>query len=288
MKLNRIKILVPVLVICLHFGSSAQTADDSLGNPADQFSLQGALEIFKQSSSPENFEELLNKSDNAVNNLDLNQDGEVDYIKVIDKQDGNVHAIVLQVPVNEKENQDIAVIEIEKTGAEEAILQIIGDEDIFGEARIVEPSDEKPTADVLIRDSYSKGPFVPMLDYSLQRVGVNVWIWPSVRFIYRPGYTIWISPYRWGRRPLWYRPWKPLPYYSLRPKRLHFYQHYSVVTTYRISRAHHLYGPHRMRSVTVRTHNRAVIRHNNSGRTYDRSRGRQRANGGNNRRGRRR
>jgi hypothetical protein len=46
---------------------------------------------------------------------------------------------VLQAVVSENEKQDIAVIEIEKTGDTTAVLQIIGDEDIYGEQVIVEP-----------------------------------------------------------------------------------------------------------------------------------------------------
>jgi hypothetical protein len=74
-----------------------------------------------------------------VNNLDLNGDGEVDYVRVAGKRDKDVHVFILQVPVAEKESQDIAVIELEKTGSENAVLQIVGDEDIYGEQVIVEP-----------------------------------------------------------------------------------------------------------------------------------------------------
>ncbi len=77
--------------------------------PGDQFSLRGALDLLKQSNSPEEFEKLLNSEKNDVNNLDLNQDGEVDYVRVIDRKDGDAHAIVLQVPVSTSENQDVAV-----------------------------------------------------------------------------------------------------------------------------------------------------------------------------------
>jgi hypothetical protein len=78
-----------------------------------------------------------------VNNLDLNEDGQIDYIRVIDNAEGDVHALVLQAVVSETESQDIAVIEIEKNGPQSAILQIIGDEDIFGESLIVEPFEEE-------------------------------------------------------------------------------------------------------------------------------------------------
>lgn len=112
----------------------------SRGLPGDHFSLQGALAaLSKKASSPEDFEKLRNASDANVNNLDLDEDGDVDYIRVVDNMDGDVHAIVLQVAVSETESQDIAVIEIEKQDGEKAILQIVGDEDIFGEQVIYEP-----------------------------------------------------------------------------------------------------------------------------------------------------
>ena len=95
---------------------------DSTGHYGDNFSLQGALELFKKAKSPEDFERLLNTKDKYVNNLDLNEDGKVDYIRVEDNVDGNIHVIVMQVPINTKEAHDIAVIEIEKIGKDRAIF----------------------------------------------------------------------------------------------------------------------------------------------------------------------
>ena len=96
---------------------------DSTGLPGDGFSLEAALDLFKKAGSLEEFEKMLNTESNNINNLDLNEDGEIDYIRVIDNMDGDVHAIVLQVPVSETESQDIAVIEIEKTGNETALIR---------------------------------------------------------------------------------------------------------------------------------------------------------------------
>src|SRR5687768_2273768 len=100
--------------------------------PGDQFSLEGALELFKQSESPEEFEKLLNSPDSKVNNLDLNGDGYIDYVRVLDSYEGNVHAFILQAVIAESEYQDIAVIELEKLANGKAVLQIIGNEDIYG------------------------------------------------------------------------------------------------------------------------------------------------------------
>ena len=80
---------------------------DSTGLPGDHFSLEGALDLFKKSASPEAFEKSLNNEENHINNLDLNGDGEIDYVKVISKQEGDIHIFILQVPVSETEDQDV-------------------------------------------------------------------------------------------------------------------------------------------------------------------------------------
>ncbi|HLG38036.1 MAG TPA: hypothetical protein VI461_00160, partial [Chitinophagaceae bacterium] len=133
------------VLTCLTIAVTTQAQNksgvDSTGLPGDNFSLQGALAMFQKAASPEDFEKMLNSEDNHVNNLDLNGDGDIDYIRVIDNTDKDVHAFVLQVVISEKESQDIAVIELEKTGDTTAVLQIIGDEEIYGEQVIVEPGD---------------------------------------------------------------------------------------------------------------------------------------------------
>jgi hypothetical protein len=182
----------------------AQSTDlqDSTGLPGDHFSLEGALAMFKKAGSPEEFEKLINSEDNKVNNLDLNADGETDYIKVIDKKEGDAHAFILQVTVSETENQDVAVIEMEQTGKEEVVVQIVGDEDIYGEEVLVEPAPDKNQK-----------------TSSATNVVVNVWAWPSVRYVYAPSYVRWISPWGWRTRPVWYRPWRPVHYHVFYPYR---------------------------------------------------------------------
>ncbi len=235
--------------------AQTQMTADSTGLPGDHFSLEGALELFKTATSLEDFEKKLNDPENSVNNLDLNQDGEVDYIRVIDNMDDEVHALVLQVPFSEDENQDIAVIEIEKDGPESALLQIVGNEDIYGEQVLVEPYDEKVA---------SEGKGGPDGGYSYSRVVVNVWFWPSVRFIYAPGYTVWVSPWRWRHYPTWYRPWRPYTWnrwhVRIAPHRAH---RYHVVKTHRVVRAHKVYTPRRSHAKVVRTRTTTTVKTRN-------------------------
>jgi hypothetical protein len=237
---------------------------DSTGLPGDNFSLQGALAMFQKASSPEDLEKLLNAEDNHVNNLDLNGDGDIDYIRVIDNSDKEAHAFVLQAVVSETESQDIAVIEVEKTGDATAVLQIIGDEDIYGEQVIVEPGDGGDDGAFIIdnnndnNSSIARGPNADY-NYNNPRVIVNVWLWPSVRFVYAPIYRPWISPWKWRHYPGWWRPWRPFAWHVWHPFHRPFYAHCAVVHTHRVLHAHRIYTPLRVTSVAVRTRHSAVV-----------------------------
>lgn len=242
---------------------TAQENDaDSTGLPGDHFSLQGALELFKKANSIEEFEKLLNTESNHVNNLDLNGDNEIDYINVISKKENDDHVFILQVAVSEKENQDIAVIELERSGNENASIQIVGDEEIFGEETIVEPGDEDGAAyNDGIDNIDSKG---PNANYSLDiNTGaiINVWFWPAVRFVYAPGYRVWVSPWRYHYYPAWWRPWRPLGWHVWHPYRGYNHHHYVFVSTHRMIRAHRIYTP--IRSTSVIVHTRHAVARNN-------------------------
>lgn len=255
-------------ILCVLFGIGISTMnaqnseEDSTGLPGDNFSLQGALEMFKKANSPEEFEKLINTKDNYVNNLDLNEDGDIDYVRVVGKMDKDVHAFVLQVPVSETENQDIAVIELEKTGDETAMLQIVGDEDIYGEQTIVEPADESE-----IENDNNKGADTEYINSKKAAVVVNVWVWPCVRFVYAPGYVVWVSPWRWRLYPGWWHPWRPLAWRVFHPLRLRYHPHFAVVHTHRVVHAHRIYAPVRTTSITVRNRHSASVTHFRTHRT---------------------
>lgn len=235
--------------------AKTQMNPDSTGYDGDHFSLEGALEIFKQSKSPEDFEKRINKESNYVNNLDLNKDGEIDYIKIIDNGEDNFHAIALQVDINEKESQDVAVILIEKTGDSKAILQIIGDEDVFGMEKIVEPFIEELTP------MGGKGNSED--DFILAKIVVNVWSWSAVKFVYAPGYVYYKSPWKWSVYPNWWKPWKPHPWGWHYSKRKIHHVHFRPYHSHRIVKAHTFYKPKRKSSVIVKTrttHTRVVVK----------------------------
>jgi hypothetical protein len=261
MKIARFILGVTIACVCEAGALFAKTsmARDSTGLPGDNFSLEGALEMFKKAESPEQFEKMINTEDNKVNNLDLNGDGDIDYIKVIDKGEDGAHAFILQAAVSDNESQDIAVIELEKTGSKDAIVQIVGDEDIYGEQIIVEPADENRTT-VAPAQTRSRST-------STTNVVVNVWTWPVVRHVYAPGYVVWVSPWGWRARPVWWRPWRPVHYHVFYPYRAPYHRHYVVVHHHRVVHAHRIYTPVRTTSVTVHTRNRASVDHYRTTRT---------------------
>lgn len=251
MKVIRFVFGVMIACTCATGSLRAEVPQDSTGLPGDNFSLEGALEMFKKAGSPEEFEKMINTEDNQVNNLDLNGDGDIDYIKVIDKGDGDAHAFILQDVVSANESQDIAVIELEKTGSNDAVLQIVGDEDIYGEQVIVEPAEESRTT--------SQPAQARTRSTTTTNVVVNVWAWPVVRHVYAPGYIVWVSPWGWRARPVWWRPWRPVRYHVFYPYRVPYHRHYVVVHHHRVVHAHRIYTPVRTTSVTVHTRHRESV-----------------------------
>lgn len=238
-----LRLAIPLLFIS---ASAIAAAPDSTGLPGDHLDLRATLELFKKSRSPEDFEKKLNSKDSKVNNLDLNGDKQVDYIRVYDISKGDAHALVLQAPVNGKESQDVAVIEIEKRGNEQAILQIRGDEALYGENYAVEP---KPDA----KDS-AKQDEGQLRHFGNQQtvVFMNVWYWPCVQYMYYPSYVVWVSPWYWSYYPMWWDPWMPYPFYTYYGWTYMYYDYYYWgPPAYTLTQAHSLYQPRRVVSQTV-------------------------------------
>jgi len=97
------------------------------------------LDLFQKSKTIEDFEKSLNEEKTGINNLDLDLDNKVDFIKVVTKQDGDDFTFILQVDVTEKEKQDVAVILVSKDKNGKVNMQIVGDKDLYGKDYIVEP-----------------------------------------------------------------------------------------------------------------------------------------------------
>ena len=168
------------------FGQDSTTAVSNVGEDLD---LYGVLDLFAEAENLEEFEKALNDEEQGINNLDLNGNGEVEYIKVDEIVEGNTHLIILQVEIEENEFQDVATIEIEKKSDDDYSLQIIGVEELYGENYIIEPVTEASSTTTTV---------------------VHVHTYPTVVVMYSPAYTPWVSPWRWSVRPIWWRPFRPI------------------------------------------------------------------------------
>ena len=224
---------------------------DSTGLPGDHFSLEAALAMFKESSSIEDFEKRINHSNNGVNNLDLNQDGRVDFLSVRTDGSGSDRALVITAVLGKGDRQDVAVIEIARQGKESALLQIVGDEDLYGETKVVEPFEETDMED-------DKGPLTTV--DSKADIWINVWYWPCVSWFYGPGYIVYVSPWYWDFYPGWWSPWPPYTFVVFYGYFAPYHYHYHHVHTHRTHHIHQaVYMPRREQSAMVKERYRKPV-----------------------------
>lgn len=133
--------------------------------------LQAVAAAFAQSGSVNEFEQLLNSSRYMINNLDLNNDGYVDYLRVLEGQQGYRHVYLIQACLAPSVFQDVATL-VAEAQTTSLYVEVIGDPYIYGSHYIVRPV-------------WVKRP--PM--------------WDVMR---RTNYVCWHSPYYYGHHPSYY------------------------------------------------------------------------------------
>ena len=180
-------------------------------------SLEAVAEVFRTSKDLEQFEKRLNDEDEGVNNLDLNNDGETDYLRVVDYVDGSVHVVVIQAVIGKDQYQDVASIDVVQDG-DKVTLQIVGDEKIYGTDYYLKPEKQEEVKD-----------------------------YPAVQVMFVVGYSPYYSPYHWGYYPPYYRPWPPYPPYRYHRNCYHRYPpHYRYPSHYnRNPHANNVYNKNR-------------------------------------------
>ena len=197
------KSLLSCLVLAmslLSFPLFSQTENDTtlLGLPGDNLDLFATLDLFQKSSTIEAFEKSLNEEKTGINNLDLNLDNKVDFIKVVTKQDGDDFSFVLQVDVTEKETQDVAVILVSKDKDQKVTMQIVGDVDLYGKGYVIEPKAAAPA--VTANPGYT-GPEPVTVTAPATTTVVVVESAPVVQYVYSPVYVPYYPPYTYAYHP---------------------------------------------------------------------------------------
>ena len=204
-------LITSILLLLVSAGSlvkGQQRSDEYLGLPGDNLNLYAVMNLFQNSQTLEEFERRLNDPDSRINNLDLNGDNIVDYIMVTDHVNRDVHTIVLQVALTPGEKQDVAVFTVQRFYNGSVQIQLIGDETLYGENYIIEP----------IYDDNGETP-----NPGYNRRGDNVTVyrtttfeiasWPTIRFLFSPGYVVWHSSWYWGYYPSYWHPWTPFSWH---------------------------------------------------------------------------
>lgn len=283
--IHKLSASILLSILSISFANAqSESKPDSLGLPGDNLNLFAVMKLFQESETLEGFEKKLNDKDNKINNLDLNQDNEVDYIRVIDKPDGSIHNIVLQVPVNETENQDVAVFIVEKDKNDKVNVQLIGDESLYGKNYIIEPEDKNTATASKTTETpnpgYVKKSTTKKVDSNGNTTIINNYYeastWPVVKYVFMPTYTVWVSPWHWRHYPVYWVTWTPWywhQYYVFHyPRHYIYHRHFRYCNFYRNPAAVNVYIGFRSSSVYFherrnagdfqRTYGRPEIRYN--------------------------
>jgi hypothetical protein len=112
-----------------HYDVNVQT----MVSASEGLNLKAVGELMKKSKDAETLEKLINSKDESVNNLDLNEDGKVDYIQVTEYGNDKLKGFSLTVKLSADEVQEVATIEVEKTSDANGQMEIRGNEQIYGQ-----------------------------------------------------------------------------------------------------------------------------------------------------------
>ncbi|HJV77851.1 MAG TPA: hypothetical protein VJ602_05655 [Paludibacter sp.] len=197
-----------------------EAQNDDISNNLD---LKAVSTVFGESRNLEDFEQRLNDYDSGISNLDLNNDGQVDYLRVIEKNENNIHLIVIQAVLDKDVYQDVASIVVERDRDSNTTVQVIGDPYLYGDNYIIEPA-------------YVYTPSI-------------------FSFFWGSAYFSWHSPYYWGYYPNYYhhrRPYELNIYMSNVYSHVNHNQRYYYTSNRRDDRALVLHNSIRRNDYAVR------------------------------------
>ena len=178
-------VVVFLLITTLCKAQEKITVEAKSTDISNNLDLKAVSTAFGESKNLEEFEKKLNDYNSQISNLDLNNDGQVDYLRVVEKTENGIHVVEIQAVLGENEFQDVASIIVEKDQNDNPTVQVVGDPYLYGENYIIEPS-------------YMYTPSI-------------------FSFFWGPDYFAWNSPYYWGYYPGYYHQHRPYgidAYYS--------------------------------------------------------------------------
>ena len=236
MKTNIIFLSIVNLFFVNTINSQTRTTVNATNSEiSDNLDLKAVASIFGDSKNLEDFEKRLNDPKYKISNLDLNDDNQVDYLRVIESVERNTHLIVIQAILEKDIFQDVATIEVERDENNRMQVQVVGDVYMYGNNYIYEPV-------------YVHSP----------RLFTYFWT---------PNYRIYHSRWNWGYYPQYYYNWRPFPTYRYhRNVRIwiNYNNNYNYVNVRRSTVAINLHRNVRANNYEVRNPERSFERRNTS------------------------
>lgn len=214
------KTLISTTAIALIFSTGLLNAQDvttvqaTSSDISENLDLQAVAAVFGEARDLDDFERKLNDPALQICNLDLNCDGYVDYLRVVESSQNGTHLIVIQAVLGQDVYQDVATIDVERDNRGTARVQVVGDVYMYGPNYVIEPH-------------YVHTPVI------------FVYFWS-------PRYRPWYSPYHWGYYPAYYSPWRPYP--------IHVYHHHVHVHVHSHYGHSYGYVGHRRSSAAMAMH----------------------------------
>ncbi len=181
------------------FAQDVTTVQATSDDISDNLDLEAVASIFADSQDLEDFESRLNDPETKISNLDINEDGYVDYLRVVENADRDAHLITIQAVLAKDMFQDVATIEVDKDASGNARVQVVGDVYMYGNNYIIEP-------------------------VFVQRPVIYSWFWG-------PRWVRWRSPYYYGFYPRAWNYWAPCTTFAYRGY-IPTYIHYSHTFNY--------------------------------------------------------
>ncbi len=179
--MNKFAITLVILTFgCVGIFAQKGATTLPLDAEAAGLNLYAVAELFKESENLEKFEQAINNAETVINNLYLNEDGEVYFVRVIETVADDTHLIVLQTALGEDDFQDVATVAVEQENGTNYNLQLQGDPEIYGDDYYVIPAEN------------------------------NFSGWKVVRWLYRPNYRPYVSPFGYKNRPRWWGVRRPV------------------------------------------------------------------------------
>ena len=162
---------------CQDKANEASAVEAEVTEISNNLDLKVVISVFGESKDLEDFENKLNDPERQVSNLDLNGDGEVDYLRVVESSKDQTHLINVQAVTGQDQYQDVATFDVERDKQGQTQVQVVGDPYVYG-------------PNYGIRPAFTVAPLI-------------------AGFLWGSSYRSWRSPYQWNNYPPSYRSWRP-------------------------------------------------------------------------------